>query len=48
MLGPDHFAHQHGAGRPFTAETKALQSLEDEQLLEGLGEGREKGGAGEP
>jgi hypothetical protein len=32
MLRAYHFAHQHGARGPFTAEAKAHQCAEDEKL----------------
>ena len=32
MLRAYNFAHQHGARRPFTAETKSHQCAEDQKL----------------
>jgi hypothetical protein len=44
----DHLAHQHGARRPFAAEAKPVQCPQDEELLEILGEGAQKGEDGVP
>ena len=39
----DHLAHQHRAGGPFAAKAKTVQRAQDEELLEILGEGAQKG-----
>jgi hypothetical protein len=35
-LWPDHFAHQHGAGRPFATKAEAEQGARDQELIEVL------------
>ncbi|MNF53025.1 hypothetical protein D3C84_343940 [compost metagenome] len=48
VLGTNHFADQHRAGRPLAAETEAHQGPCNQQLLVALGKAAEEGEEGKP